>query len=854
MCVLFAACSTQPFVVVALAMVVLSSPLRRFAFVLVLSASASLVACRHGTRSPVAVQRARAYRVRDARDLVSGSHAAGRPGDMVLENRYVRAIIDDIRGGGGFALSGGQLIDLALREDKQDELGQVFNFLGVFPRQLRYRSMRAEMRADGTAAVIVTGDDPRTPGLEGETVYSLGPVDRAITLTTVLINHGSVPTEVGLGDAIQWAGAEHWAPGRGFALRGETEEPYLAGVGARVTYVYAAPRALFGPNGGNWSNPMQARTVLAPGASVRYVRRIGVSRAGDVAGALAVTGYVHHAQSVVLRAQDTAGAPLAGVRIVVLDERDRSPVAMGATNHDGIALVPVPAGRYTLDVWKAGMSPDDASAAVLARPLTVGPGQRVERTVTLLPGGIAVIRVFEAPSAVPVPARVLVYGVDGTATPMFGPIGRADGARNAVIVSHRAPVEIPLAPGRYVLVATRGPEYSLAEQTLQVTRGSRHEITLTVSRVVDTTGYLCGDFHTHQAPSLDSPVSLRDRVRAAVAEGLEVLAATDHNVATDLAAAVREESLDGMLLTLPGDEVSTDVALRPAGHWNLFPIEVRPEAPRGGAPDLFELDPATLLQRVRALAPGAVVQVNHPRSGIPTGVFDVVGFDSVTATATRSSLDPTFDAIEVWNGRYLPQVETVLRDWLALLRRGFRITATANSDSHAIVVQEVGYPRTCFRAPSDRVGEVTVRDVVRALRQVRDVILTDGPFVRVETLDGRSAIGRTVAPEPDGTVSLRVRVESPSWSAADVLEIVHADGRVEPVPIAWTRDASVVRGQAIVRVSAQERFVLFRARGTRPIPVLVDEPALYPLAITNPVYLDRNVQPGERHDTARPLP
>ena len=97
-----------------------------------------------------------------------GRYAAGRLGDVVLENRFVRAVIDDVPQGGGFALSGGQLVDLAT-VDGVDELGQLFNFLGRFPRQLRYHTLRTETRAGGRAVVIVAGDDPRTPGLEGTT-------------------------------------------------------------------------------------------------------------------------------------------------------------------------------------------------------------------------------------------------------------------------------------------------------------------------------------------------------------------------------------------------------------------------------------------------------------------------------------------------------------------------------------------------------------------------------------------------------------------------------------------------------------------------------------------------------------
>ncbi|MEI8257806.1 MAG: hypothetical protein WCJ30_19185 [Deltaproteobacteria bacterium] len=253
-----------------------------------------------------------AHRARTPTDLVAGAHSAGRLGDVVLENGFVRAVIDDVSQGGGFALSGGQLVDLA-PVGGIDEIGQVFSFLGRFPRQLRYESLHTETAPGGIARVIVRGHEPRTPGLEGETVYSLGPDDRAITLTTTLRNRGTVPTEVGLGDAIQWSGAEHWLPGFGFTAPRQSQEPYVAGVGQRTAYAYVGERPLTGPNGGNWSNPTQGSVTLAPGAEVQYVRRIGVAARADVSLALAATGRFHPGAMVTVSARDEHGSAAAGV-------------------------------------------------------------------------------------------------------------------------------------------------------------------------------------------------------------------------------------------------------------------------------------------------------------------------------------------------------------------------------------------------------------------------------------------------------------------------------------------------------------------------------------------------------------
>jgi predicted metal-dependent phosphoesterase TrpH len=780
-----------------------------------------------------AAHRARVHRATRRDELPRGPYAVGRIGDVVLENRFIRAVVDDVRQGGGFALSGGQLVDLAT-VDGIDELGQVFNFLGRFPRQLRYRSMRIEELASGEARVVVEGTDPRTPGLEGTTVYSLGPDDRAITLTTTLRNRGTEATDVGLGDAVQWSGAEHWIPGIGFRLPRQTDEPFVGGLGRHSAYVYLGEHALTGPNGSNWSNPTQGTVTLARGAEVRYTRRIGVAGVPDLSRALEAARGVVSDAGLVVHVRDATGAPVSGVRVTLREhDANGAPKAMATTDDRGDARAATDPGSYAVEVSAPGRLLDAATRARLLAPVTLARGRDASLDVGV--GNASTLTVTLRENGAAIPGRIVITGLEETASPNFGGVGHADGARNNVVVGVQGTTEFPLAPGRYRIVATHGPAYDLADSIVTLAPSTHETVTLELHRVLAFADDACGDFHVHQSPSLDAPVALRDRVRAAAAEGLDVIAATDHNVATDLGPAVRAEGLEHVLHTMVGDEVSTDAALHPSGHWNLYPIAYGDDAPLGGAPDLFELSPRALVERARAVAPGAIVQVNHPRSGAPTGMFDVVGFDASTARATRGDMAPSFDAVEVWNGRFADAAENVLRDWLALLRDGARITGTANSDSHGIVVQEIGYPRTCFHA-ARRGAPLTDADVVHALRDERDVVMTDGPMIAVSAPGLPRAIGHLL-PATSGAARLSVRVEAASWVAPDRLEIVHSDGRAEPVRAEFRTEGGRVTAEVVVSVPRVEPFVLLRVRGSERIGVLIDDPPLYPLAITNPIYL-----------------
>lgn len=767
-----------------------------------------------------------------AEDLAVGPNASGRPGDWVLDNGLVRAVVQGLPGGSAFALSGGCLVDLVTldREGRPnaDELGQVFTMIGEFPRQLVFDRVTASRDRDGGATLSFTGRDPRTPGLEGETRYRLLPGRRYVSLRSRLTHRGGAPTAVLLADAVQWGSADHWIPGHGFDAPRRSTEPWIAGVGAHSAYAYVSEDGapLTGPNGGAWSNPAQREVTLSPGDSVEWSRRISVADGPSAADALANADARSPPQAVVIAATGPDG-PAPNVRVELRREGDAH-VMYGGTDASGNLRLPVEPGDYTLEVRAPGRRPAGG------QPLTVTVTAGSDARVPLALSARSTLTISTRREAEPTPARVLIRGVEGTPDPELGPIGDADGARNGLIVGASGDREVSLAPGRYALTATRGPEDDLATETVTIAEGARERVTLTLHRAVDLGSYVCGDFHQHQAPSLDSAVSLRERARADAAEGLRVVASTDHNVATDLAAAVEAEGLGSRLLALPGVEVSTDIALAPIGHANVYPVPVDPSQAHGGMPELFELDQPAFLAAARRWAPDAVVQVNHPRAPGPTGMFGLVGFDASTGRST-APFDPHFDAVEVWNGRWQRAVDEGVDDWLALLRLGARVTAVGNSDSHAVVTQEAGWPRTCLAVPDP--ARVTADDVRRALRETHDVFVTGGPVVRVTAPDGRGALGRTLRAGPRG-VALRVTVESPLWAAADALAWVDAAGARHPVTARWARGERSSRGEATVTVPRSAGLAVFVARGSAPVPVLVGEPSVRPMAITNPVWVE----------------
>jgi hypothetical protein len=782
-------------------------------------------------------------------DLLGGPNAAGRFGDLVIENDHLRAVIERLPGGRSFALSGASLLDLAAREGDgftRDELGQVFTLIGEFPRQITYTRESRAVAPDGTATLTFRGE--ASGGVEGVTEYVLGPDARALTIRTTLtrssnapaVQGATLPVSVRLADAIQCGGAAHWVPDFGFARpTPDARFAWIAGLGHDTAYAFVGEGPFRGPSSTHWINPSQGDVDLLPGDHVTYTRRIAASGRLDLVRALEHAGASLGSARVTVRVR-ALGEPVADARVTlhpfVRDDAGavpRTPVMLATTDASGDATIPIAPGEYRVSVSAPGRRErSDTPASVNARESSPA---SVE--VALSPQSSLTIHTRVDGDAAP--ARVILHGIEGTPSPLLGASGRADGAGDNVITDTHGEATISLAPGRYALTATHGIAHSLATVTVTLAEGQRDTVTLDLNRVIARDGYVCGDFHQHQAPSLDAPVSLRDRVLADVAEGLDVVASTDHNMASDLSETAREMGIAERLLTLAGDEVSTDVASAPIGHVNLFPIPVDRDATRGGAPSFFELDVPTFLAQAREWAPDAVIQVNHPRAPGPTGMFSIVRFDARTGRA-EAPFAPRFDAIEIWNGRWQSAIAPVLDDWFAMLRAGARVTATGNSDSHAITTPEAGYPRTCVAVPDARPGHFSAVDVVRALRETRDVFVTDGPHITVTDTQGRSVIGRTLR----APVRLTVTVTSPVWCAAIGIERIDSDGHHANLFTAndVTRDTVRRRGTLDIprsRVrSSSPRFVVVRALGYEAIPVLAGDPPLRPEAITNPIWIE----------------
>jgi hypothetical protein len=369
------------------------------------------------------------------------------------------------------------------------------------------------------------------------------------------------------------------------------------------------------------------------------------------------------------------------------------------------------------------------------------------------------------------------------------------------------------AGGTYRVIATRGTQWSV--DSLPVAADSTGgELDFTLHHVAPSAGYVASEYHVHQLGSPDSPVSSAARVASAAAAGVEVFATTDHDYVSDLQPVIEAANLARWTRAIPGLEVTPFVY----GHFNAWPIVPDLASPNRGAVDWaagepgYAKTPGQIFETMRERG-AELVQVNHPRAGSGFSfqeffdragiVYDyegkTIGADLLAAPVPNEWLrlpdeplwDPSFNALEVWNGnstadtnldgvREVQSLDRVMRDWFNFLSFGMPIVPCGNSDTHTLVSDSMGMPLTYVRvgdatyaALSDALEDGSaVDDVLATLTGVsnRDVIVSNAPFLTVSR-EGEtdSAIGATYA--ATGDISFAITITAPDWAEFDTLEV-----------------------------------------------------------------------------------
>lgn len=451
--------------------------------------------------------------------------------------------------------------------------------------------------------------------------------------------------------------------------------------------------------------------------------------------------------------------------------------------------------------------------------------------------------VSDAETGKPIPAKLTLVGVAGTPDPQLGhgDIGQHEagvlGVYNRVMtLSGSGAFRVPA--GRYDVYVSRGPEWGIAVQhNVTVHAGAAALVQARLKRAFSTAGWLSADLHVHSACSTDSRVPMRDRVFEFVADGIDFIVATDHNVVCDYAPLIAEAGVGALLASASGDELTT----AGWGHFGAFPLPQNPDRAGHGAPHLAGRDPAKLFAELRAQFPDALLNVHHPRIDAEIGYFTIGRFDPRTDRADRPGFSLYFDALEVLNGYQDSErrsVDRLIDDWFALLNHGHLVTATGNSDTHHQNNNIGGYPRNYIALADDRPLGVRAIDVARALKARRS-FFTTAPFVKLQVAGGQP--GDLVPLRSDST-SIELEVLAAPWVTVNRV-IVYLNGQeAQRVAVPPSTEPLRLRTALPIRIQ-RDTFVVVRVDGDQPLAPIVGDRRRFdvrPLALTNPVFLDRD--------------
>ncbi len=483
------------------------------------------------------------------------------------------------------------------------------------------------------------------------------------------------------------------------------------------------------------------------------------------------------------------------------------------------------------------VSLDPGKSATFRQELSYDPITIAAKPAMQAPTGLLRVQIVDERGRA-LPSKLSLRGHGKTPTPDFGNDGDETGA-GRFIWSGTGRFSKRLPAGNYELMATAGFERDAQSWSVKLEPEKTLSLEGVLPRVIQTPGWVSADLHLHQAASVDADVAFSTRLISVAAEGVEVAVATDHYAVTDFAPAMARllsrGELSTPLITITGSEVST-VGHR-FGHFNVFPM------PPHGHVHYENTTPHELFEDARRAAPNGLLQVNHPRwPGI--GYFHRYRLDPKqhrVPAKYRDEYDPNFDAIEVFNGLEAwseHRLRLVLHDWLGLLGRGHRYTATGNSDSHKLFFADPGVPRNFVHygdAEQDEQDRLaSVGSIIQAIRDGH-VVVSSGPILDVD-IDGVGPGGSVDGGQK--TVPLHVRVRAAPWIDVRELEVLLGPkaNRIRHLPIPASKN--VLRFEKTFAIpGTQKTFVVVLVKGHENLPN-VHADGIRPVAFTNPIWIE----------------
>ena len=378
-----------------------------------------------------------------------------------------------------------------------------------------------------------------------------------------------------------------------------------------------------------------------------------------------------------------------------------------------------------------------------------------------------------------IPGRITLVNESETLMPVSAT--QSDlAAREGVVYTSTGKAAFGVMPGQYRVYAGRGFEYSIDQADVSVRTGEQIKRTLTLRRVVNTSGWVACDTHVHTVThSGHGDCSIAERMVTLAGEGVELPIATDHNKQIDYRPTSKKMSTEKFFTPVVGNEVTTKF-----GHFNVFPAQAG-----GPKPNHNLIDWQKLFANIYQTPDVKVAILNHARDihsefrpFSPRHHVSISGED-------LDDRDYKFNAVEILNsGATQTDATELFRDWCGLVNRGIKVTPIGCSDSHDVSRYIVGQGRTYIRCDDSDPSAIDIDQALQSLVSGR-VIVSYGLMADV-SLRGQSkdenqtthdkaktqfaGPGETTAMNGDLIVNATIR--GPQWCNVEYVQL-YVNGR-----------------------------------------------------------------------------
>lgn len=435
--------------------------------------------------------------------------------------------------------------------------------------------------------------------------------------------------------------------------------------------------------------------------------------------------------------------------------------------------------------------------------------------------------------------------------------------------------EVELAPGSYLVYATKGPEYSLEKTEITIKKGDRLKLDIDTPRhIVKTPGYIASDLHVHSGISFDNNFSASERVRTFVAEHGEVMVSSEHDVPVDFTPFINQMGVQDQIISIAAVEITSLFPSKrlpyTGGHINVFPYTPKPHAFRRGMINHEDRRLREIIHGVKQVEPTALIQLNHPRTNLDFSsnelpddyhehidyahYLDHMGVGAhpynpeqplhshpnnvlIEKDPETGLRDLDFDLIEVINPggpEHEARLKAVRKDWLSFLKQGEKIVATANSDSHNSNTQ-VAVPRTMVAMDDDNVRAFDQNEFLKSLKS-GNAYGTTGPMINLSL--GGKRMGEILSAQQG---NLKLVIHSADWINVDMAKVQINGETIIEKSLNNKAENNVTSYELEFPLTfTEDSFVTVEVSGNASKDYQIIYPEITPYAFSNAIYVDHD--------------